>query len=176
MSQWNIDPDHSVGSFSIRHMTVAFVHGQMNKVSGVINFDPDNFSDISVQFDIDVESIITGIEKRNDHLKSADFFDIEKFPHISFKSKSAERTSVNSCRFTGEITIHGITKSITLEADILGPVDSPFGETTLGLTGKTIINREDFGLTWNEPMGNGGFMVGKEVEITMNIEADLAED
>jgi len=176
MSQWNIDPDHSVGSFSIRHMTVAFVHGQMNKVSGTISFDPDNFANISIQFDIDVESIITGIGKRDDHLKSEDFFDIGKFPRITFRSKSAERTGFNSCNVSGDITIHGITKSITLEADILGPVDSPFGETTLGITGRTVINREDFGLKWNEPMGNGGFMVGKDVEITMNIEADLAEE
>jgi len=176
MSQWNIDPDHSVGSFSIRHMTVAYVHGQMNKVSGTINFDPDNFADISIQFDIDVESIITGIGKRDDHLKSADFLDIENFPNISFKSKGAERTGFYSCHISGDITIHGVTKSIILEADILGPVDSPFGETTLGITGRTIINREDFGLKWNEPMGNGGFMVGKEVEITMNIEADLADE
>ncbi len=175
MSQWNIDPDHTVGSFSIRHMTVAFVHGQMNKVSGTINFDPDTFADISVQFDIDVESIITGIGKRDDHLKSADFFDIEKFPKLSFKSNGAERTGFNSCSITGEITIHGITRPITLETDILGPVKSPFGETTLGITGRTIINREGYGLKWNEPMGNGGFMVGKEVEVTMNIEADLAE-
>jgi polyisoprenoid-binding protein YceI len=157
-------------------MTVAFVHGQMNKVSGTINFDPANFSDISIQFDIDVESIMTGIGKRDEHLKSADFFDIEKFPKIIFKSKSAERTSFNSCNITGDITIHGITKSITLEADILGPVDSPFGETTLGINGKIVINREDFGLKWNEPMGNGGFMVGKEVEISMNLEADLVEN
>ena len=176
MSQWNIDPDHSVGSFSIRHMTVAFVHGQMNKVSGSINFDPDNFSGISVQFDIDLSSIITGIGKRDDHLKSEEFFDIQTFPEITFKSTSAERTGYSSCSINGDITIHGVTRSVTLEADILGPVDSPFGETTLGITGKTVINREDFGLTWNEPMGNGGFMVGKEVEVSMNIEADLAEE
>jgi len=176
MSKWNIDPDHSVGSFTIRHMTVAFVHGQMNKVSGKISFNPDKFADISVQFDIDVESIITGIGKRDAHLKSADFFDIENFPKLNFKSTGAERTGFNSCNIKGDITIHGITKSITLEADFLGPVDSPFGETTLGITGRTVINREDFGLKWNEPMGNGGFMVGKEVEITMNIEADLAEE
>jgi polyisoprenoid-binding protein YceI len=176
MSQWNIDPDHSVGSFTIRHMTVAFVHGQMNKVAGTISFDPDTFTDISVQFDIDVESIITGIGKRDDHLKSADFFDIEKFPQITFKSQSAERTGFSSCNITGDITIHGITKSITLETDILGPVESPFGETTLGITGTTVINREDFGLKWNEPMGNGGFMVGKDLKISMNIEADLVEE
>lgn len=176
MSQWNIDPDHSVGSFSIRHMTVAFVHGQMNHVSGTISFDSDKFADISIQFDIDVESIITGIGKRDDHLKSEDFLDVQKYPKISFKSQSAERTGFNSCSITGDITIHSISKSITLEADILGPVDSPFGETTLGISGSTVINREDFGLKWNEPMGNGGFMVGKEVEISMNIEADLVEE
>ena len=83
MSKWNIDPDHSVGAFSIRHMTVAFVHGQLNKFSGTINLDPDNIASLDVEFDIEAESIITGIMKRADHLKSADFFDISKYPKIS---------------------------------------------------------------------------------------------
>lgn len=176
VSQWNIDTDHSVGAFSIRHMTIAFVHGQMNRVSGRISFDPDNISALSIRFEIDVASIMTGITKRDDHLKSEDFFDIAAYPKITFQSTGAERSGFNSCIVKGDITIHGITKSISLETDILGPVKSPFGETTLGVTATMVLNREDFGLTWNETMGNGGFMVGKEVEVAMNIEADLVEN
>ncbi len=176
MAKWNIDPDHSVGSFLIRHMTVAFVHGQLNKVSGTVNFDPDEIASLAVEFEIDVDSIITGIGKRDNHLKSADFFDTKKYPKIAFKSSKSEQTGFNSCKVSGDLSIHGIKKFITMEVDVLGPVQSPFGETTIGLTGKTVLNREDFGIKWNEPMEKGGFMVGKDVEASMNIEADLTED
>jgi len=175
MSKWTIDPDHSVGAFSIRHMTIAFVHGQFNSVSGDIDYDPSDISSLNISFTIDVSSIITGIAKRDDHLKSADFFDAENYREITFKNSQVERTGFNSCKVSGDLTIHGIKKPVTLEANILGPVKSPFGETSLGITGSIILNREDFGLTWNEPMENGGFMVGKEVTVTVNIEADLVE-
>lgn len=175
MAKWNIDPDHSVGSFSIRHMTVAFVHGQMNKVSGTINLDPDDITSLDLEFKVDLDSIITGIGKRDDHLKSEEFFDIEKHPDIIFKGRASERTGFNTCKVRGDLTVHGVKKTITLEADVLGPVKSPFGETTLGITGRTILNREDFGMKWNEPMEKGGFMVGKDVEVSVNLEADLVE-
>ncbi len=176
MTKWNIDPDHSVGSFSIRHMTVAFVHGQMNKISGTINLDPDDITSLDLEFEIDVDSIITGIGKRDDHLKSEEFFDIEKHPKIAFKGTASERTGFNTFKVSGDLTVHGVKKTITLEADILGPVKSPFGETTLGITGKTLLNRADFGMKWNEPMEKGGFMVGKDVEVSVDLEADLAEE
>ncbi len=176
MAKWNIDPDHSVGSFSIRHMTVAFVHGQMNKVSGTINFDPDDISGLSLEFVIGPDSIITGIGKRDDHLKSEEFFDIGKYPGITFKSTTAERTGFNSCKISGDLSIHGIKKSVAVEADVSGPVKSPFGETTIGITGRAVLNREDFGMKWNEPMEKGGFMVGKDVEVSVDIEADLVEE
>lgn len=176
MAIWNIDPDHSVGSFSIRHMTVAFVHGQMNGVSGTVRFNPDDIESLAVEFEIRGDSIITGIKKRDDHLKSRDFFDIKKYPKITFQSTGVERTGFHSCKITGVINIHGIKKTISLEIDVSGPVKSPFGDTTLGITGTCVLNREDFGLTWNVPMEKGGFMVGKEVEVSMDMEADLAED
>ncbi|MEN8261976.1 MAG: YceI family protein [Nitrospirota bacterium] len=175
MAKWNIDPDHSVGSFSIRHMTVAFVHGQMNRVSGTINLDPEDITSLDLEFKVDPDSIITGIGKRDDHLKSEEFFDIEKQPDITFKGTALERTGFNTCKVRGDLTVHGIKKTITLEADVLGPVKSPFGETTLGITGRTVLNREDFGMKWNEPMEKGGFMVGKDVEVSVNLEADLVE-
>jgi polyisoprenoid-binding protein YceI len=175
MAKWKIDPDHSVGVFSIRHMTVAFVHGQLNKVSGTVNFDPDDIAGLAVEIEIDTDSIITGIGKRDDHLKSADFFDIKKYPKIIFKSTGSEQAGSGHCRISGDLNIHGIKKSIVMDVNVSGPVKSPFGETTLGLTGKTILNREDFGITWNQPMEKGGFMVGKDVEVSMDIEADLTE-
>ncbi len=176
MAKWNIDPDHSVGAFSIRHMTVAFVHGQMNKISGTINLDPDDITSLDLEFKVDLDSIITGIGKRDDHLKSEEFFDIEKHPDITFKGRASERTGFNTCKVRGDLTVHGVKKTITLEADVLGPVKSPFGETTLGITGRTLLNREDFGMKWNEPMEKGGFMVGKDVEVSVNLEADLADE
>jgi polyisoprenoid-binding protein YceI len=175
MAKWKIDPDHSVGSFSILHLTVAFVHGQLNKVSGTVNFDPDDIASLVVEFEIDTDSIITGIGKRDDHLKSADFFDIEKYPKITFKSTSSEQAGSDHCRISGDLNIHGIKKSIVMDVNVSGPVKSPFGETTIGLTGKTILNREDFGFTWNQPMEKGGFMIGKNVEASIDIEADLTE-
>lgn len=173
MAKWKIDPDHSVGSFLILHMTVAFVHGQLNKVSGSVNFDPDDIASLAVEIEIDTDSIITGVGKRDDHLKSAEFFDIEKYPKITFTSTRSEKIGPDRCRISGDLFIHGIKKSIVMDVKISGPVKSPFGETTIGMTGKTVLNREDFGITWNQPLEKGGFMVGKDVEVSIDIEGDL---
>ncbi|MBI4848012.1 MAG: YceI family protein [Nitrospirae bacterium] len=173
MSKWKIDPDHSVAAFKVRHMMGAYVHGQCNKLSGEVNFDPADISKTSVALEIDVAGIYTGIQKRDDHLRSEEFFDVNKYPKMTFKSSKAERTGFNACKVTGDLSIHGITRPVTIEVDFFGPVKSPFGDTTMGLTGKVTINREDFGLTWNVPMDNGGLIAGKEVKISMNIETDL---
>jgi len=173
MTRWNIDPDHSVGAFSISHMTVAFVHGQLNNVSGTIDYDPDSLSGLSVDLEIGVESIITGITKRDDHLKSSDFFDIAHYPAITYKSVKSEPSGVGKYKITGDLTIHGIEKKITLNASVSGPAKSPFGETSLGVTVETVLSREAFGIKWNQPLEGGGIMVGKEVEISVSLEADL---
>ncbi len=175
MSKWIIDPDHSVGAFSIGHLMVAKVHGQLNKVSGTVQFDPADITGLSVELEIDVSSIITGIQKRDDHLKSGDFFNEGKYPNITFKSTGAERSGFNSVKVSGGLTIHGVTKTITLEVTVAGPIKSPFGETSIGITGTTVLNREDFGMVWNEPMDNGGVMVGRDVMISVNVEADLSD-
>jgi polyisoprenoid-binding protein YceI len=189
MPKWVIDPDHSVGAFSIQHMMMAHVHGQMNRVSGTIHLDTDDITSLTVELELDVSSILTGIQKRDDHLKSQDFFHIEKYPKITFRSSKAEkypkitfrsskaeRTGFNSCLVSSEITIHGITLPLSLEVEIFGPVNSPFGETSIGLTSRTTLNREDFGITWNEPVEKSGLMVGRDVEISVNIEADLTPE
>ena len=176
MSKWIIDPDHSVGAFAIRHLMISYVHGQINKVSGMINFDAADITSLSVELEMDVSGMMTGIVKRDDHLKSHEFFDVEKFPKIIFRSKSSERTGFHSLKVSGDITVHGITRPMNIDIYISGPVKSPFGETCIGLTGKTKLNREDFGIIWNVPLEKGGLMVGKDVEISVNIEADLKEE
>jgi polyisoprenoid-binding protein YceI len=176
MAKWVIDPDHSVGAFSIRHMMISHVHGQMNMVSGTVYLDTDDITTLAVELEIDISGILTGIQKRDDHLKSQDFFHIEKYPKIIFKSSKTERTGFNICKVSGEITVHGTTRPLSLEVEIFGPVKSPFGETSIGLTGRTRLNREDFGMTWNEPMEKDGFMVGRDVEISVNVEADLTPE
>ncbi len=172
MSKWKIDPDHSVAAFSIQHMMIAHVHGQFNNISGQIYFDPDKIASTSFEFTVDVSSIITGIKKRDTHLKSNDFFNQKKFPKIKFMSTGVDKTGFNICKVKGNLTIQGITKPIVIDLHFFGPIKSPFGETSMGFTAKTTVNREDFDMTWNEPMENSGYMVGRDVSIVINIEAD----
>lgn len=173
ISKWVIDPDHSVGAFSVEHLMVSYVHGQLNGVSGTVHFDPPDMTSVSVELQIGVSSIMTGIQKRDEHLRSQDFFDVETYPVISFKSSKAERTGFSRCKVSGDLTIHNVTKPITIEVTVSGPVKTPFGETCIGITGRTVINREDFRLTWNQPLENSGLMFAKDVQISISLEADL---
>jgi len=173
MSKWVVDPDHSVAAFSVRHMMVADVHGQFNKITGTVEFDPLDAARISVAIEISAESIFTGIKKRDDHLRSQDFFDVEKYPGITFKSKKAERTGFSSLKITGDLTMHGITRSVTLDVSYSGPVKSPFGETCLGFAGRLRVDREEFAMIWNQQLDLGGMMVGKDIDILINLETDM---
>jgi polyisoprenoid-binding protein YceI len=176
MAKWVIDPEHSVAAFVIRHMMVANVRGQFNKLSGVIHFDPSNIAGSSVEAAIDVAGIYTGIQKRDDHLRSADFFDVINYPQITFRSDKARITGSRRFSVTGDLTIRGMTKTVTLDVEYTDPEKSPFGgETTMGFAVTTKINREDFGLKWNEPLESGGLLVGKDVQIFIDVEVDLAD-
>lgn len=176
MSKWIIDSDHSVATFSIKHMMIANVRGQLNKMEGEILLDEHNITKSDVQITIDVNSITSGIQKRDEHLRSVDFFETTKHPYMTFQGKGVTQTGINSAKIIGDLTIRGITKEVTLDVEHFGPVQSPFGETTLGFSARTEINREDFGITWNERMDMGGVMVGKEVQIIVDIEADLESE
>ena len=181
MAKWNIDPDHAVGEFTIKHMMVTPVHGQFNKISGVINFDPADPARASVEVEIDVAGIYTGVDRRDNHLRSADFFDAEKFPKMYFKSTLIEAAGLNDCKITGDLTIHGMTRSVMFDLIFAGPsrfFDDELKETytTFGFRATTCINREDFGMQWNVPIEDGGFMVGKYVDIVFNAEADLLNE
>ncbi len=178
MAKWNIDPDHSVGAFAVRHMMLANVRGQFNKLSGTAQFDPDNQSAFSLEVSIDVSGIYTGISKRDEHLKSQDFFDAASHPNITFRSTGFEALGDNEGILHGELTVHGITQTVELAVSFSGPVQSPEdfgGETSIGITARTIVNREDFGMAWNVPLDDGGVMVGNEIQIYLDIEADLEE-
>ncbi|MCM2356670.1 MAG: YceI family protein [Geobacteraceae bacterium] len=174
MAQWTIDPDHSVAAFSVRHMMVCDVHGQFNKVSGSLSFDPAAPEISSVEATIEVASLYTGIQKRDDHLRSPDFFDVAGYPLMTFASSRVEGRGENRFTVIGSLTMRGVTRPVVLEAEYRGPVKSPFGdETTIGFTATTTIDRTDFGVSWNEMMEGGGLVVGNRVTITLDLEADL---
>jgi polyisoprenoid-binding protein YceI len=176
MAKWNIDPDHSVAAFSVRHMMVSNVRGQFNKLSGTANLDLEDYSGFTMEVLIDVTGLYTGISQRDEHLSSPDFFDVAKHPNITFRSSGFEAESGSSGKLSGELTIHGITRPVSLDVTFSGPVKSPEdfgGETTLGITARASVNREDFGMAWNAPLEGGGVMVGKDIEIYLDIEADL---
>ena len=123
---------------------------------------------------IDVASIYTGIQKRDDHLRSSDFFDVDRCPTMSFISSRIKSTGDNLVQVTGELQIHGRTNRITVPARISGPTKDPFGDgSSMGFSASFVLNREDYGITWNQPMADNGFMVGSEVEIFIDMEADL---
>ena len=178
MAKWTIDTAHSVAAFSIRHMTVANVRGQFNNITGTIEFDQKNPGTSSVAAEIEVASITTGIRKRDDHLLSPDFFDASKYPRITFKSTAIESMGGSRARISGDLTIHGITRPVTMDAEYFGPVKSPEalgGETTIGFSASLTVNRLDFDVKWNVPLEGGALMVGNDVMIQLDIEADLVE-
>jgi polyisoprenoid-binding protein YceI len=157
-------------------MMVANVRGQFNKISGTISFDPDNMAASSVEVVIDATGIYTGIQKRDDHLRSPDFLDVEKYPLIHFKSTDVAGVGGNQLRITGDLAIHGTTKKMILTAEFTGMEKSPYGETSIGFTATGSMNREHYNIMWNVPLGSGGVMVGKEIRITLDVEADLKEE
>ena len=173
MKKWSIDSDHAVARFSIRHFMIASVEGFFTRVTGVFQFDPPDLTQLSVEAEIEVSSLTTGHSERDEHLLSPDYFEVEKYPKIFFKSTRVEATGENRGKITGDLTIRGIRKPITLDFDFFGPVKSPFsGITCVGFSASGKVNREDYGMISNIPM-EGGFVVGKDVQIHMEVEADL---
>lgn len=178
MARWIIDPDHAVAEFVVYHMMVTPVHGHFNSIKGTVNFDPADPAAMSVEVEVDVAGLYTGTERRDNHLKSPDFFDVEKFPAMTFKSTSIQVFALNTIIITGDLTILGITRPVTFRAHFLGPskfYDDELKETytTFGFHATASINREDFGMAWNVGIEDGGFMVGKTVDLIFNAEIDL---
>ena len=169
--KWVIDGSHSSVDFSVKHLMVSTVKGAFGEVTGTIEFDDAHPANSEVDAVIQVGSINTRDEKRDGHLKSPDFFEVEKYPTITFKSTKVETISPTEHKVTGNLTIRDVTKEVVLEVDYTGQAKSPFGDTRAGFSAKTSVNRKDFGLNWNVALEAGGVMVSEKVNITLDIEA-----
>jgi polyisoprenoid-binding protein YceI len=169
---WQIDPPHTNVEFTVRHMMISNVKGQFEKTSGTIKTDSNDPASAKIDATIDAASINTRVEKRDAHLKSAAFLDVDKFPTITFKSTKVETEGPNKWKVTGDLTLHGVTKPVVLEVEGSGaPISDPMGNMRAGASATTKISRKDFGLTWNQPLESGGVMVGDEVAISIDVEA-----
>jgi polyisoprenoid-binding protein YceI len=176
MAKWLVNTNHSVAQFAVRHMMVSWVLGQFNKLTGAIYFDPLNVKASTVEVKIDAAGIYTGVEDRDNHLRSADFLEVEKYPAIIFKSTGVELAGLDQAWVHGNLSLHGLQRPVRLDVRWTGPAhfdDEDKLYTSFGFRAETVINREDFGIVFNVPMENGGFMVGKHVYLTLNVEADL---
>ena len=168
---WNIDADHSNVGFKVRHMMVSNVKGDFGKVAGVVDIDDQDLTKSKVDVSIETASISTGVAKRDEHLKSADFFDVAKYPTMTFVSQKVRKAGNGKLKVTGFLTLHGITKEVVL--DVEGPTQAfkdPWGNLKRGATATAKINRKDFGLTYNAALETGGVMVGEEIAIALEIE------
>ena len=170
-TQWKIDPSHTLIEFGVRHLMITTVKGRFGGVEGVITGDPSDWTTASVDVTIDAASVDTRNQDRDNHLRSADFFDVEKYPHITFKSTKVTKTGENTYDIEGDLTIRGVTKPVTLKATYLGSAKDPWGNEKIGFNATTKVNRKDFGLTWNAPLEAGGFLVGDEVNIELEVQA-----
>jgi polyisoprenoid-binding protein YceI len=170
-STWDVDPNHTESSFVVKHMMVSNVRGQFGKTTGVIQQDDKDITKSKAEITIDATTIDTRVAKRDAHLKSPDFFDVEKFPTITFKSTKVTKGAGNTLKVDGDLTIHGVTKPVVLNVEYT-PETLAGGKTLRGLTATTKVNRKDFGLNWNKAIEAGGLMVGDEVSITVEMELD----
>ena len=170
---WKIDASHTRAGFSVRHMMIANVHGQFETVTGTVDFNEADPARSSVDVQIDVASLNTRDEKRDAHLRSADFFDVEQYPTLTFKSRRVEKLGDNHGRIIGDLTIKGLTKAVALDVEYLGQAKAPWGSTSAGFTARAKVNRKDWGLNWNVALETGGVLVGDTVNI--DIEAEIVK-
>jgi polyisoprenoid-binding protein YceI len=164
-SVWELDPAHSAAQFSVTHMMVSTVRGQLSNVQGTVEIDDANPANLKVDATIDASTIDTREAKRDGHLKSADFFDVAKYPTITFKSKKSQKAGAGAYKVTGDLTMHGVTKEVVL--DVTGVKAAG---TRMGALATTRVNRKDFGLNWNKALEAGGVVVSDDVDITIDIE------
>jgi polyisoprenoid-binding protein YceI len=171
-STYQIDPSHSAAQFSVRHLMISNVKGEFSKVSGTIVYDAKNLNGSKVDAVIDATTVNTREAKRDEHLKSPDFFDVAKFPTLAFKSKQVFKGANGKIQVKGDLTMHGTTKEVVLTLDNApAEVKDPWGNQRMGVQATTQVNRKDFGLIWNQALDGGGVAVGDQVSITLDIEA-----
>ena len=171
-----IDTAHSHVRFWVRHLMISKVHGEFGGVSGTVEAVPGQPTSGQLQVTVDVTSISTGNEGRDGHLKSADFFDVEQFPTMTYRSTKVTELGEGEYEIQGDLTLHGVTKPVTLKAEISEEIASPFGGTKVGVSATGKIDRETFGLTWNQALETGGVAVGKDVNIQIDVELDRAAE
>lgn len=170
---WNLDVEHSEVGFSVKHMMFANVKGSFRKVSGRITIDPADITKSSVEAEIDAASIETRSEQRDGHLRSADFFDVEKFPTLTFRSTRVDALSNKEFNVTGDLTIRDVTKQVVLHVTETGRGTDPWGGQRAGFSATTAVDRTAFGLTWNAALETGGVLVGNDIKILIEVEAVL---
>ena len=169
-TNWGFDASHSTVRFAVSHMVISEVEGIFNKYEGTVTTSKEDFSDAEVNFTIDVNSIDSDDEKRDDHLRGEDFFNVAKNANIVFKSKSMKTVGKNKYEVTGDFTMNGVTKEITMDAKYGGTVNDPWGNTKAGFKVTGTIDRTEWGLKYNSTMDTGGLMLGEEVDIVCNFE------
>jgi polyisoprenoid-binding protein YceI len=171
VSTWNIDAAHSVAEFKVKHMMISNVKGQFTGVTGKLTLDEADITNSTVEATIDAATITTGDAQRDAHLKSADFFDVETFPTLAFKSGRVSKLGEGELALEGELTIHGVTRNVKFAVEgPTAPGKDPWGNTRIGISATTKINRKDYGLSWNAALETGGILVGEEVTITLDVQ------
>lgn len=170
-ADWNLDKSHSSVNFSVKHMLVSTVHGKFADFDGTASFDPKDLSTLKANFTVQMASVNTANEKRDGHLKTGDFFDIENHPTMTFVSKKAEQTGEGKAMLTGDLTLRGVTKEVTFAVEGFNQeVKSPWGTFNTGGTATTTINRFDYGVAWDTKLDSGGLVAGQDVKVTVELE------
>jgi polyisoprenoid-binding protein YceI len=168
---YRIDPAHSTIGFAVRHLEINWVEGRFKDFTGTIHFDDKDVTKSSVEFSAKVTSIDTGVEARDKHLRTADFFEVEKYPEMTFKSTRVERKGKDAGVLHGDLTLKGVTKPVALPFKLTGAIKDQRGNTRFGVEAQTKINRRDFGITFGNALAAGGFDIGHEVTINLHLEA-----
>jgi polyisoprenoid-binding protein YceI len=169
---YKVDLDHSTVSFKIRHL-LSYVQGNFNQFEGSFEYDPEKPETWKVNATVDAASIDTNVAARDKHLRSADFFDVEKYPALTFVSTGFTDVTPTSAKLNGFLTLHGVEKPVVFDLEILGVAQDPWGNTLAGFTAQTTVNRRDFGLAWNKAVETGQLLVGEEVKITLEVSGIL---
>ncbi len=175
VERWSFDLGHSSINFSVRHLMVSKVRGLFTKWTGSLEADEQKPAGARVEVQIDAASIDTKEPQRDGHLRSADFFDVEKYPHLGFKSTAVESAGDKRFKLKGDLTIRGTTRPVVIDVEYAGRAKDPWGGERAGFSAKTSIDRKDFGLTWNQALEMGGILVGDKVEVDLEIEAVKAK-
>ena len=176
MARWTFNEAHTAAEFSVRHMMITYVRGTFKNLQGTLDFDPDRPEDAWAEVSIDAATLWSGEPERDDHLRSEDFLDVANHPRIVFRSTSVAPVARNEYLVNGDLSIRGVTRPVSLDVRYMGQCRSPFDDTRIGFTATTRINRHDFGVSWNADLKDTGFVVGDDVLITIDVEAERPDD